>query len=100
MKAPHILIFSGAALALAACAGTPANGNGAAPGDGAAHVQCRPGDYQDFVGRHRSTLPEAPRGRIFRVACASCAVTMDYRDNRVTFTYDDDTEVITRVSCG
>ncbi len=61
---------------------------------------CKAGDYQEYVGRNRSTIPTAPAGRIFRVLCSSCAATMDYRDNRVTFTYDDTTNVVTRVSCG
>ena len=52
------------------------------------------------MGRNRSTIPTAPEGRIFRVLCSSCAATMDYRENRVTFTYDDKTNVVTRVSCG
>lgn len=98
MKVFPVLILSGAALALASCAGASANDADAE--DAMAHIQCQPGDYQDYVGRHRSTLPEAPRGRIFRAACSSCAVTMDYRDNRVTFTYADDSQLITRVACG
>lgn len=88
-------------LALAACAPTQIDGSAATPGGEATPVACKAGDYQDYVGRHRSTIPAAaPRGRIFRVQCSSCAATMDYRDNRVTFTYDDKTEVVTRVSCG
>lgn len=64
-------------------------------------VACQAGDYQEYVGRNRSTIPaDAPPGRTFRVACSSCAVTMDYRFNRVTFTYDDKTNLITRVACG
>jgi len=43
---------------------------------------------------------DAPPGRIFRVLCSSCAATMDFRENRVSFTYDDKTEFVTRVSCG
>lgn len=100
-----ILTLSAAAgfLVLGACA--PVQGGGAAAGGAAAGgeaspVACKTGDYQDHVGRNRSTIPAAPQGRIFRVLCSSCAATMDYRDNRVTFTYDDKTEVVTRVSCG
>ena len=87
-------------LALTACAPTQGGGATPAPGGEATPVVCKAGDYQDYVGRNRSTIPTAPQGRIFRILCSSCAATMDYRDNRVTFTYDDKTEVVTRVSCG
>lgn len=88
-------------LALAACAPTQTGGSTPTPGGEATPVACKAGDYQEYVGRNRSTIPaDAPRGRIFRVLCSSCAATMDYRDNRVTFTYDDKTNVVTRVSCG
>ena len=64
-------------------------------------MACKAGDYQEYVGRTRSTIPaDAPAGRTFRVLCSSCAATMDFRDNRVNFTYDDKTNVVTRVSCG
>ncbi len=43
--------------------------------------------------------PQAPQGLVFRQACSTCAVTMDYRSDRVTFTYDDN-GIITRASCG
>lgn len=84
----------------AACAPTQ---DASSPGNGAEStpVACQAGDYQEYVGRNRSTIPaDAPPGRTFRVACSSCAVTMDYRFNRVTFVYDDKTNLITRVSCG
>ena len=99
-----ILTLSAAAgfLALAACA--PTQGGGATPtptpGGEATPVACKASDYQEYVGRNRSTIPTAPQGRIFRVLCSSCAATMDYRENRVTFTYDDKTDIVTRVSCG
>ena len=83
-----------------ACAPTQ---DASSPGDGAqpTPVACQAGDYQEYVDRNRSSIPaDAPAGRSFRVACSSCAVTMDYRFDRVTFVYDDKTNLITRVSCG
>lgn len=97
MKTMLMLTAFVGAVTLSACAPTQDAASGAEP----APVACKAGDYQEYVGRNRSTIPaEAPRGRIFRVLCSSCAATMDYRDNRVTFTYDDKTEIVTRVSCG
>ena len=97
MKTILMLTAFVGAVALSACAPTQE----ADSGGEAAPVACKAGDYQEYVGRNRSTIPaDAPRGRIFRVLCSSCAATMDYRDNRVTFTYDDSSNLITRVSCG
>ena len=99
MKTMLLLTAFAGAVALSACA--PTQEAAPAPGGEATPVACKAGDYQEYVGRNRSTIPaDAPRGRIFRVLCSTCAATMDYRDNRVTFTYDDKTDIVTRVSCG
>lgn len=98
MKTMLMLTAFAGAVALSACA--PMQDAAPAPGAEATPVACKASDYQEYVGRNRSTIPTAPAGRIFRVLCSSCAATMDYRDNRVTFTYDDKTNVVTRVSCG
>jgi len=101
MKSFLTLSAAAGFLALAACAPTQGGGTTTAPGGEATPVACKASDYQEYVGRNRSTIPaEAPRGRIFRVLCSTCAAKMDYRENRVTFTYDDKTNVVTRVSCG
>ena len=98
MKTILMLTAFAGAVALSACA--PTQDAATTPGAEPTPVACKAGDYQEYVGRNRSTIPAAPAGRIFRVLCSSCAATMDYRDNRVTFTYDDTTNVVTRVSCG
>lgn len=97
MKTTFVLTAFGTALVLGACAPTAT-----VPGtpDANGLVQCKPGDYQEYVGRQRSTIPEVPQGRIFRVACTTCPVTMDYRDNRVTFAFEESTGIIRRVTCG
>ncbi|MNE04710.1 hemolysin [uncultured Brevundimonas sp.] len=97
MKTMLMLTAFAGAVALSACAPTQE----VAPGGEPTPVACKASDYQEYVGRNRSVIPaDAPQGRIFRVLCSSCAATMDYRENRVTFTYDDQTNVVTRVSCG
>lgn len=99
MKTMLLLTAFAGAVALSACA--PTQEAMPAPGGEATPVACKAGDYQEYVGRNRSAIPaDAPAGRIFRVLCSSCAATMDFRDNRVNFTYDDKTNVVTRVSCG
>lgn len=62
-------------------------------------TQCRVEDWQSWVGKPRSELPAAAPNLVFRVLCADCMATMDYRSDRVTFTYDDK-GIISRVSCG
>jgi len=62
-------------------------------------VQCVASDWQPYVGKARTELPQAPQGLVFRVLCNTCAATMDYRSDRVTFSYDD-AGVITRANCG
>ena len=96
MKTMLMLTAFAGAVALSACAPSQES----APGVEPTPVACKASDYQEYVGRNRSTIPTAPAGRIFRVLCSSCAATMDYRDNRVSFTYDDKTDIVTRVSCG
>jgi hypothetical protein len=45
-------------------------------------------------------VPSAPEGQTFRLLCTTCAATMDYRENRVNFVYDEATGVIQQVKCG
>jgi hypothetical protein len=100
MKTAFILSsLMAAGLVLSACAptDTPVIRT---PGDDAAFKACKVEDYQAYVGRNRSTVPSAPEGQTFRVLCATCAATMDYRENRVNFVYDDASGVIQQVKCG
>lgn len=99
MKTAFILSsLMAAGLALSACAQKPATAP--APGGETAFKACKVEDYQAYVGRNRSTVPSAPEGQTFRVLCATCAATMDYRENRVNFVYDDASGVIQQVKCG
>ncbi|MNY26049.1 Peptidase inhibitor I78 family protein [compost metagenome] len=98
MKTILMLTAFAGAVALSACA--PSQSTTPTPSVEATPVTCKASDYQEYVGRNRSTIPTAPAGRIFRTLCSTCAATMDFRENRVTFTYDDKTDVVTRVSCG
>ena len=86
-------------LGLAACAPTPMTTDEpirSTDGTG----QCRIEDWKSWEGKSRQSLPTAPQGLVFRVLGSTDAATMDYRQDRVTFTYDEATQKITRVSCG
>ncbi|TFW10962.1 hemolysin [Brevundimonas intermedia] len=87
-----------AALALSACA--PTQTVDPTPGSDTAFKACKVEDYQSYVGRNRSTIPTAPEGQTFRVLCTTCAATMDYRENRVNFVYDEATSIVREVKCG
>jgi len=71
-----------------------------AGGEDAAPTQCRAERYQHLIGRNRSELPEQPAGETWRVACTTCAVTMDYNPSRLNIFFEEDTGVIRRVECG
>ena len=101
MKTAFILSsMMAAGLALSACAPTETAETIMTPGAGAAFKACKVEDYQAYVGRNRSTVPSAPEGQTFRVLCTTCAATMDYRENRVNFVYDEGSGVIQQVKCG
>ncbi len=92
--------MAGAGLALAAC--TPAGGDGtitSTPPEAACNAQ--PG--QAFIGRKASeatgqALLAATGARTLRWVPPRTAVTMDFRPDRLTVSYDDDM-VIIQVSC-
>ncbi|MBU1325832.1 MAG: hemolysin [Alphaproteobacteria bacterium] len=82
-------------LALAACAPMEAMDP---PTDGA--EQCPAAKYRPYVGRPQSQLPAAAPGEVRRVVCDTCAVTMDYNPMRVNVTFDTETSLVEKVSCG
>ena len=61
---------------------------------------CRAENYQRYIGRNRSELPTTPRDENWRLACSTCAVTMDYRADRLTIVYDSETNLIKSARCG
>ncbi|GAW40004.1 Peptidase inhibitor I78 family protein [Brevundimonas sp. SH203] len=99
MKIIASTLFAGGALALSACAPTQTTTPPTGGSDGGFKA-CKVSDYQSYVGRNRSTIPTAPAGQTFRVLCTTCPATMDYRENRVNFVYDQATDIVREVKCG
>ncbi|NBB63709.1 hemolysin [Pseudomonas sp. ODNR1LW] len=93
-------MLAAAGLVLSACAPTETPVVIRTPEGDGAFKPCKVEDYQAYVGRNRSTLPNAPEGQSFRLLCTTCAATMDYRENRVNFVYDAASGVIQQVKCG
>jgi hypothetical protein len=61
---------------------------------------CKARDFQNLVGRPRSEIPVPVRPELQRVACTTCAVTMDFNQNRLNFFFDAQTGLIKEVRCG
>lgn len=91
-----------AAAALAGAAGcmhmheTPA----AEPADPAGATACGAENFGSYIGQTEAAFAAVtfPAGAM-RVICHECAVTMDYREDRLNFWLDADGK-IARVSCG
>ena len=61
---------------------------------------CRAATYADTLGDDYRTVPPAPQGRVFRVVCTTCPMTMDFNAERLNFFYDQTTGRVVRLSCG
>ena len=61
---------------------------------------CRAGTYASYLGQDYRQVPTPPQGRVFRVVCTTCAMTMDFNASRLNFFYDESTGRIVRLSCG
>lgn len=86
---------------LAACATTD---NGGAPLPGAGAGACEAGDTERFVGQRATgetgvQLLRITGARQLRWVPPRTAVTMDFRADRLTVSYDDN-YIIERISCG
>lgn len=66
-----------------------------APGD-----DCGAAGRQDWVGRARVDLPEAPPGANWRVYETGQPVTQDLRPDRLNIEIDPDSQTVVRLSCG
>lgn len=94
------LLASGLAAALAAaCAPMEKPDPTPAPPSSGEKV-CRAENYQRYIGRNRSELPRTPADENWRLACSTCAVTMDYRADRLTIVYNTQTNLIESARCG
>lgn len=56
--------------------------------------------YQHLIGRPRSEVPVPVRPELQRVACTTCAITMDFNEQRLNFFFDAATGLIKQVRCG
>ena len=98
------LLIGAAALGLSACATTTATTPDGEPPAREIEGQCDASGVQDHIGHRASaeagaTLLRLTGARILRWVPPRTAVTMDFRADRLTVSYDDNM-VIERISCG
>ncbi|WP_374570161.1 peptidase inhibitor I78 [Phenylobacterium sp.] len=55
---------------------------------------------QRFVGRPRTEIPVPVDVALQRVACTTCAITMDFNPKRLNFFFDAETGIVKEVKCG
>jgi hypothetical protein len=61
---------------------------------------CGAKDMQYLIGKPKTEIPVPLNPALRRVACSTCAVTMDYNPQRQTITFDTNTGLVTSVRCG
>ena len=88
------VILSGGLALLAACAANP---DASAPD--AMTDTCGAAGSQGLVGRNIAAV-SFPADSNIRTACTTCAVTQDYRPDRMNVFFDQATGTIERVTCG
>ncbi len=61
---------------------------------------CGADELQYLIGKKKTEIPVPNDPSRRRVACTTCPVTMDFREDRVNILFDADTGVIKEVKCG
>ena len=98
----YLLTIAAGATALSGCATTTTAGGG--DDDDAGGRICKPEPAQQFVGQkadvaHGLTIKQVTGASTLRWAPPRSALTMDFRQERVTVAYDD-ARTITMITCG
>lgn len=93
MRRPALILV--AAAALGACApAAPAPGTPAEP----MAWRCDAEAAQSLIGSHVGAVT-FPSDANVRIACTTCPLTRDYRPDRLTILFDQDTGLIESVRC-
>lgn len=61
---------------------------------------CKAEEHLRLIGRPRSEIPVPTDPARQRVACTTCPVTQDYREDRLNFFFDAETGIVKEVRCG
>lgn len=112
----RLIIASMLTIALAACqatkpaaevhvdrAPTQSAGEGA-PSTAASQLPspdtCDAKTYGWLLGENKSRVPAAPEGKVIRVVCSTCAMTMDYSESRLNVIFLEKTGIVQKLTCG
>ena len=89
-----------AAVLLASCQATSIPGADTSSPPPAAADTCSSHQFAWLVGQdHKQAPPTAP-GKVVRVVCDTCPMTMDYNAGRLNVIYDAKTGVVRKLTCG
>ncbi|MDB5430712.1 MAG: peptidase inhibitor [Caulobacter sp.] len=61
---------------------------------------CGARPLQSLIGKNKSEIPVPVDMSKRRVYCSSCAITMDYRADRLNIVFDPETGIVKEVKCG
>lgn len=61
---------------------------------------CKAASYASLIGQDYKQAPPAPAGKVIRVVCTTCPMTMDFNAERLNVIYDEKSGLIRRLTCG
>ena len=61
---------------------------------------CDAKSYGGLLGENKSRVPTAPAGKVIRVVCSTCAMTMDYSESRLNVIFLEKTGIVQKLTCG
>lgn len=91
MKRLLLIAATGGSI-LAACTSTP-------PAVDPALAQCKADRSMSLIGSHVGAVT-FPEGANVRIVCTTCAMTRDYRPDRLNVLFDEQTGIIQELRCG
>jgi hypothetical protein len=61
---------------------------------------CQAASHSSLLGSSYKQAPAAPAGKVYRVVCTTCPMTMDFNPQRLNIIYDEKSGLIRRLTCG
>ena len=94
------------ALVLGACQSSPPPVSPVSPASPSAAVPtgaadtCDAAGHAALLGKPHDAVPAAPAGKVIRVVCSTCPMTMDYNAARLNVIFDAKSGVVQKLTCG
>jgi hypothetical protein len=61
---------------------------------------CGAAAYASVLEQHKDRIPATPAGKVVRIVCSTCPMTMDFNQARLNVIYDEKTGTVSRLTCG